>query len=510
MNLKKPIALLTAVFLASTVFLSACGKEGGAGTEEESGPLEISIFSRQNAPEATEPDNFLLKELEKLTNTKLNITWVPVNTLGEKTKVTIASGDIPDLMYIENPFDALFVQSAEEGAFWDVAPYIQDYPLLSAFPEAAWKNTKINGKNYGIPRPRPVEGGGSYPLIRKDWLDKLGMSVPLTAEDYYKVAKAFAHDDPDGNGQADTYGIIGDVSAEGMGTFNWIEQLHTGITTGEWALKDGELSLTALDPGIRDALEYLKRLYDEKIIPADFAVMKNSQARDAFMGNKGGILGAAISPQWLFMEALLKIVPTGDILPVSYLQGPNGPIIGKSIGYLGMYAIPKTVPEAKMKKLLEFMNKSVEPEIAAVAKYGLKDVHYTSDGSDDLFVTVTEQAQTDNIANTANNLNNIFTYYNKYQYAYYGGIPKDHFERNKQIIDERAKYSVDTLPGGMISETWLLVGPDMKKKIQDMKIKVIMGKETLSAWDTFVEGLKSNADLIKATKEINEAYQAAQ
>lgn len=60
---------------------------------------------------------------------------------------------------------------------------------------------------------------------------------------------------------------------------------------------------------------------------------------------------------------------------------------------------------------------------------------------------------------------------------------------------------------GLYSETSTLVGTELRKKIQDMKTKVIMGKEPISAWDDYVEKLKADPDLLKITEEMNEAYQ---
>jgi putative aldouronate transport system substrate-binding protein len=511
---KQQLIALTSVILAGSVLLAACG--GNEETNdvsnttkpvEQEGPLPIIVFARQNAAEAVAKDNPLLKELEKRTNTDLNITWVPVNTLAEKTKITISSGDIPEMMYIENVFDSLFVQAAFDGAFWDLTPYIKDFPNLSALPQTIWDNSKIQGKNYVVPRPRPLEGGGSMPLLRKDWLDKLGLPVPETIDEFYEAAKAFTEKDPDGNGKADTYGIAGDVSPNTMGSYAWIEQAFTRSpsTTG-FLLKDGELSPAVFDPGIKSALEFMKKAYEEKVIPADFAVMKNSQARDAFMGNKAGMLGSSIKPQWLFTEALRKIEPEGDIYPVPYITGPLGKYAQKDIGYFGSYAIPKKVPEEKMKKILAVLDKGLTPEVGDLASYGLKDVHYKVLDGDDSYIMATEQAKTDNISPILNNLANLFSTYNKYSNAFLAGIPKDLYDRNKEVIDEREKVSVSNPSHGLISETYMVIGPDLEKKIQDLKVQIIMNKEPLSAWDEFVDKLKTDPQLQKATAEMNEAY----
>ena len=60
----------------------------------------------------------------------------------------------------------------------------------------------------------------------------------------------------------------------------------------------------------------------------------------------------------------------------------------------------------------------------------------------------------------------------------------------------------------MISQTALTVGPDLYKKMQDMKIKVILGKEPISAWDDYVAKLKTDPQFVKIIQETNEAYKA--
>ena len=58
-------------------------------------------------------------------------------------------------------------------------------------------------------------------FIRQDWLDNLGLKMPTTIEELKEVARAFTEDDPDGNGQNDTYGLAVDgveVLTKSIGT----------------------------------------------------------------------------------------------------------------------------------------------------------------------------------------------------------------------------------------------------------------------------------------------------
>lgn len=48
--------------------------------------------------------------------------------------------------------------------------------------------------------------------IRQDWLDNLGLEVPRTWDELAAVAEAFVTQDPDGNGEDDTIGILLDLA----------------------------------------------------------------------------------------------------------------------------------------------------------------------------------------------------------------------------------------------------------------------------------------------------------
>lgn len=518
MKQQKKMVLLLALVLILSAVLSACG-----GNSEESGsetnagnaktetpeasatpepPTEISIMSLFYTPEPPGEDNPIIKEIEKRTNTKLKITWVSPNNYGDKMNVTLASGEIPDLMLV---FDTSYAAAlpgvvhkmAAQGAFWDITDMIKDYPNLNAYPAETWKNTSINGKIYGVPRVRPTEGG-DFPYIRKDWLDNLGLKVPETLDDFYKVAKAFTENDPDGNNKNDTVGITGYVSQTGMGSLYWVEMGFNG--SGEWKLVDGKLVHRDMLPGTREALIWMKKAYDEGLIPADFAVMKLDQAKDMLKSGKAGISTGIVADAWAPTAELRKTNPKAEFLPLPYITLPDGTKYGqqKERGLFGMYVIPKTVDEAKVKKLLAFMDFGSTQEGDELAKYGIKDVHYTEK---DGVKTPTPQAEKDSLGAFAQ----LFKRYDKYDRAYAAGIDQETYERNKKIIDEREKYSISNPKEGLISETDLKLGQEYKKRIQDLKTKIILGQQPITAWDEFVANLAKDQDFQKIVSEYNEA-----
>lgn len=332
--------------LLATTMLTACGgnetapKESG-GTNEK--PETISIITEFNTSEAPGPDNPVQKEFEKRTNTKLNIMWTSPNSFNDKINLVLASGDMPDLVKVLDFNSSLMRQMVAQGAFWDLTPFIKDYPHLMEYPNSVWEKTKMNGKNYVIPSVRPLNGGSGLPIIRKDWLEKLNLKVPETLDDMYTVMKAFANNDPDGNGKKDTIPLMP------RNDLGWVEGV-LNHSNGKWKVQDGKLIDTTFEPGTREALLWLNKIYKEGFMPADYAIMKETQSEDLVKNGNVGIYPNTIEAIWRVQAELIKTNPAANFLPLSYMSSPAGKYAPSTPGFSGVYLIPKSVPEAKVKK----------------------------------------------------------------------------------------------------------------------------------------------------------------
>ena len=125
------------LLLASSLLLSACGsREGSAPGDNEGGtdssePTSITIQTLNYATEFIDNTNALWKELEKRTNTKLNITWLSPSTAEEKINVTLASGDLPEVTFVETMQNPQLQKMLKQGVFWDLTPFLKDYPNLN-------------------------------------------------------------------------------------------------------------------------------------------------------------------------------------------------------------------------------------------------------------------------------------------------------------------------------------------------------------------------------------------
>ncbi|MFH5185081.1 extracellular solute-binding protein [Paenibacillus sp. TAB 01] len=493
-----------AMALMSTAALSGCGQNpapAASGSDSGGGkPTEVSIISAFTSANPPDPNGEIQKAIEKATNTKLNIQWVSANNYKERLNVSMSSGDIPDVVMIDDPFSTMFRSMVQQGAFWDISTLYSKYPNISKLiPAEAWEATKMqDGKNYGVPRPRGAEGARFF-VLRKDWLDKLGMQVPTTTDELYNVMKAFKEKDPDGNGKNDTIGFSGNVNAADMGTLGIIINSFTGAT-GNWKDQNGSLVYTDLMPETRSALEFLNKAYKEGLIPADFASLKPSQVDDLYASGKAGMIADKTGNMQEMVSKLGKVDPTVHdhqaFYPVTSINdfNPKGP------GFLGMLAISKQVPEEKLDKIMQMIDKWMSPEVFDLQTWGVEGTHYTvKDGNKELI-------KDKYTASGIDNYNQIVYVADPYANTLHRNFPKESIDLYTKLQDERAKNSKADPSVGLYSETFQSYGPELAKQAQDVKTKVILGVSPITAWDDFVNQLKSNPQMTKITTEINASY----
>lgn len=348
-------ALSTALVLG---VLAGCGSnnkaaESATGTDSAAapaGPYKMSMMLTSYNPEPMDPEGEIYKKLEERTNTDLKITWVPSTTYSDKLSATIASGEMPSAVLVLDQKLPYIVNSVRSGMFWELGPYLKDYPNLSRMNEVALNAISIDGKVYGIYRARDLARDGL--MLRKDWLDNLGLQEPKTVDDFYKVLQAFVKDDPDKNGKADTIGLAEQQVAAG-----WRAMLTWMGGPADWEIKDGKASPAHLNPAFLETMKFYKKLYDEKLINLDFAVVKDG--KQMINAGKAGAWIANLNDANGIEESVQKVTPTGSITMVNALEGPEGLRSPGGSGSYGLFMIPKTSvkTEEELKAVLNFLTR---------------------------------------------------------------------------------------------------------------------------------------------------------
>lgn len=266
----------------------------------------------------------------KMINEKFNVDYkvnlFPMTDATTKINATVAAGDMPDIVNWVGPNLNNYGQLAKQGAFLPLDDYIKDYPSLKMVPDYVWDAMKINGKIYSIPRYFPVQYG-STPIIRKDWLDKLGLKMPTTYEELKQVAIAFTTKDPDGNGKNDTFGIMmqtGIAPDMGMGAYwkpdAWIHKN-----------KDGQYIPGIISDTNKELAKWIGDVYKSGAIFTDWAVTNAAEAKKQFFAGKAGIYIAQpydVGPA--SYTTLRGLDAKAELAAIPPFKAPDG-----SQGYLG-------------------------------------------------------------------------------------------------------------------------------------------------------------------------------
>ncbi|MGN9758641.1 ABC transporter substrate-binding protein [Streptomyces sp. SD31] len=196
---RRPAALLVAAALAFGT--AACGSgSGSAGSDD---PNTLEVWTRSNPDPAATYERVFAAFTKK---TGIKIDYQPVINFDQQLQSRASTKDLPDVMINDT---ALMGSYQGQGLLKPIDPAsIAGHDQIT---DKTWSSTVgVDGKHYGIPYSRQAQ----TLMIRKDWLHKLGLKAPTTWQEMLSVAKAFATEDPDGDGKADTYGMVVPGSAQ--------------------------------------------------------------------------------------------------------------------------------------------------------------------------------------------------------------------------------------------------------------------------------------------------------
>ncbi|PTX64901.1 carbohydrate ABC transporter substrate-binding protein (CUT1 family) [Melghirimyces profundicolus] len=263
-----------------------------------------------------------IKMIEKRFNVDYKREYGIYTDYKEKLTSRVASGDIPDVMGFTMEEDkANYFKWAKQGAFLPLNEYIDEYPSLKRVPKEVWNSVSIDGKIYAIPRYFPKNYLNS-PIIRKDWLDKLGLEMPTNYDELKKVAIAFAKEDPDGNGKDDTYGLV--LGEKGYPFYHF----GTYWDADAWYHKNdnGEYIPGVISEARKQSIETMAELYKEGAIQKEFILLKPNEANTkVFYAGKAGIfIGSPRGMAEDYMKALKKIDSKAELAAIPPFEAPDG------------------------------------------------------------------------------------------------------------------------------------------------------------------------------------------
>jgi len=558
MDKKRFKTLLVSCLLLSTALMAACGDESAnkvneeqkvpskpqAGNEEEGtaadplGRYEEPITVTQvlgfappqdaSTPKSTTPEtNGYVKKLKEMLNIDLKYLWtVSADQFAQKFSLSVASGDLPDIMAIAQ---SDFEKFKEDGLLADLTDAYERYasPNLKAFVEndggtALRMFTDEDGKILGLPNYLDPFSSLQLMWIRTDWLKNLGLEVPETFEELEKVAEAFVTKDPDGNGQNDTYGVTMNKDLISWG-FDARGLFYTmGAYPKAWVKnEEGKLIAGETTPQTRGALETLQSWYQKGLLDKEFAFKDiDKVVEDVVAGKVGITFGEWWYPEWplnLNKEKDPKAEWKAFPLP-SFNGTPGKPLIPRA-NITKVIVANKNMkhPEALV-KMANFYDEITSPKYPEnKAENG-----YVYNWFEPRFYNPTDIADTHKKINDAFNTGDAskLTLAEKKLYdeavAFRGGDASMWGHYTSRVDEDGGWGLTEKLKSqpveynefsGVPTPTQIEKGASLQKMTDELFLKIIVGSAKIDEFDKFVEswGKLGGNDI---TKEVNDWYLA--
>jgi putative aldouronate transport system substrate-binding protein len=380
-------AVASATVLALT--LAACG--GGSGDDAAAdGP--VTWMAMLHTPTTPEKDGVIETALEEHTGTEFEVQWVPDASKEEKMNAALASGELADIVSLTQSDSTTVRTALTSGMFWDVEDYLADFPNLSQIDPVTLDSARIDGELYGVPFQKIKARYGV--VVRQDWLDNLGLEVPHTIEDLTKVAHAFAHDDPDGNGKDDTTGFYDREESFKVG-FRSLSG-YFGAGSQFEVNDDGQVVPTFTTDAFKDAMEWYRGVYEDGGVNQEFVTVQKQNQQDGIAQGKGGIVVTGLFEAKNYLALAESADPKTPmewalVNDMTYEDVPRRILTDTGGGMGGWLAIPKSEVESEeeLKKVLGFIDKLMDEEAYGLMTNGVEGEHYEVDGEG--VVTVTDQ-----------------------------------------------------------------------------------------------------------------------
>ncbi|MBB6734790.1 extracellular solute-binding protein [Cohnella zeiphila] len=367
--------IVGSLVLAASLTLAGCGgqsTDNAASTATPSAPSTASGVS--SAPASGSKLNTQLKFLSYQDNfdpetdyerqaikDMLGVDIVP--TMGnddDKVNLILSSGQDYDMISMNNR--NLLAMYAKNKAIQPLTTLIDQYGpnLKNAFTQEEWDMVSVDGEIYALPTFN-YEAVTDGLIIRKDWLDKLGLPMPTTPDELYQTLKAFKEQDPGGVGKDNVIPFAYHAGEDGnlLEISGLAEAFGLGRGPTDFIEQGGKI-VSGLDtPGAKEYIAYLNKLNKEDLLDPDAAASKH----DKVMEKVGaGYVGAATMSCWDSgaVRALKESDPNAELAFLPPMKDPNGN--QKISGTGGLYSFV-IVPQASKKAadVVQYANAFLDP-----------------------------------------------------------------------------------------------------------------------------------------------------
>ncbi len=300
---------------------------------------------------------------------KLGVMWAG----GDKFTASFGLEGTGNAQAMEIQYRNDWLYSVDE--FLDACPTITENT-----PDICWTYaTMDDGKIYGIPESGCEVLTGLW--VRQDWLRSVGLELPKTIGDLEKMMDAFRNNDPDGDGEQNTYGVSTLGSGfTGLDHYILSSYLPYGDSWQPVSDSDATLYPKFMHPNYKDYLAQVQSWSKQGYIHPNQVLFNYDTSIATFVQGEVGAFFSWRGSGDSGVGNLLEASPEADPIFISAPHnGEQGGSMAQKI-YGGALVFNKQASEAEVRRFIEMIDYFCTKEGSAVNNYGVPGVQWVDNG----------------------------------------------------------------------------------------------------------------------------------
>jgi len=515
MQVKKVTVLCLAVALAIGG-ISGCAKKKNAEAGEKvklTYWCELPGAATNIVTDLSETE--LYKELEKRTGVEIEFMHPPAGQSGEQFNIMVASRNLPDMIEKDwSQYPGAERKAAQDKVLIDFTDYIDEYApnfknyINTQTPKAKkWVTTE--DRYYIFPSLASYDNFVSItgPIMRKDLLDKFGLSVPTTIDEWENVLRTFKAN-----------GIKYPLSYLDIYTKWWYPFMGSYGVARTFIQHDGVMKYGYMEEGMKDYLAKMRSWLEEGLLDPDIITMDGKAFDGKVLNGEVGAWVGSIADIKTKETELKKTFPEAEVIGVPYpslVKGEPCKVIhiDRRDGYTFAGAVGITATNKHPEETVKWLDYAFSEEGHMLYNFGIEGKSYEMvDGY---------PKYTDLILNNPNGLSLDEALINFTRPTSAGYVDERYMEQYYDMPAQReaaAMWSENALLQEHVP-TWKAcykMTVEESKELSDITInfdnfvnekytKYLMGVESLDTFDDYVKQLK-DMGVDRALKIYQTAY----
>ena len=302
--------LVVVLMLALSMPLTAVAQEMVSGPGEfpiVEEPITLKILMNGSSIVEDFRTNSFTQWYTERTGINLDFDVAPASEAQAVLNLTIASGDLPDIIVGFEVNPSILALYGPQGLFLPLNDLIEEHghfihEVFEEKPHVCPLITSPDGEIYGLPTVNECYHCflSQRAWINQDWLDNVGMAMPQTTDELIDVLTAFKEQDANGNGDPN------DEIPLAAAVDSWNTNID-GFLLNPFVLSnypgqnrffeqnDGVVSQTVTSEGYREGLRWLRTLFEAGLFGEESFSQSYTELRQQVDGGDAPTLGAVMA-----------------------------------------------------------------------------------------------------------------------------------------------------------------------------------------------------------------------